>query len=100
MAATDTQGNLVSFSNYGNNTIDLAAPGRSVYSTLPNNRHGFMSGTSQATAYVTGAAAGLLLKNPQAARKESLLNELLSLSRFNKSLKGKTRFQMAMVEEN
>lgn len=100
VAATDTQGNLVSFSNYGNNTIDLAAPGRSVYSTLPNNRHGFMSGTSQATAYVTGAAAGLLLKNPQAARKESLLNELLSLSRFNKSLKGKTRFQMAMVEEN
>lgn len=106
VAATDTQGNLVSFSNYGNRSVDLAAPGRSVYSTLPNNRHGFMSGTSQATAYVTGVAAGLLLReqhrHPAGALPvtESILQDLLSLSRYNKSLKGKTKFQMAMIQED
>lgn len=44
-------------SNYGVRTVDLAAPGENIYSTLPNNSFGMMTGTSQATAFVTGVAA-------------------------------------------
>jgi thermitase len=44
-------------SNYGVRTVDLAAPGENIYSTLPGNTYGAMTGTSQATAFVTGVAA-------------------------------------------
>jgi subtilisin family serine protease len=43
-------------SNYGD-WVDVAAPGFNVYSTLPGNSYGYMSGTSFATAYVSGLAA-------------------------------------------
>lgn len=44
--------------------MDVVAPGENIYSTLPGNRYGYMSGTSQATAFVTGLAALLLAKDP------------------------------------
>lgn len=47
----------VSSSNYGVRTVDIAAPGEQIYSTLPNGRYGSMTGTSQATAFATGVAA-------------------------------------------
>lgn len=51
-------------SNYGVRTVDLAAPGENIYSTLPNNGYGLMTGTSQATAFVTGVAVLILAHNP------------------------------------
>jgi subtilisin len=48
-----------SFSNYGP-TVDMAAIGVGVYSTLFDNRYGYWSGTSMATPHVTGGAALLL----------------------------------------
>jgi thermitase len=50
-------------SNYGVRTVDLAAPGENIYSALPNNSFGFMTGTSQATAFVTGVAALVMSHN-------------------------------------
>lgn len=47
---------LLPSSNFGK-TVFIAAPGLSVLSALPGGRYGTMSGTSQATAFVTGAAA-------------------------------------------
>lgn len=46
------------FSNYGKN-ITLTAPGEYVLSTLPNNKYGYLSGTSMAAAFVTGVAAAV-----------------------------------------
>lgn len=40
---------------YGATTIDLAAPGVQIYSTLPYKRADFMDGTSMAAPHVTGA---------------------------------------------
>ncbi|THB72137.1 MAG: DUF5011 domain-containing protein [Gammaproteobacteria bacterium] len=45
------------FTNYGKNSVDIAAPGEFIYSTLPGNAYATWNGTSMATPHVTGAAA-------------------------------------------
>lgn len=57
VTAIDPNTRILSSSNYGVETVHLAAPGQAIYSTLPNNNYGNMTGTSQATAFVAGAAA-------------------------------------------
>jgi thermitase len=66
VAATDNRDALAPFSNYGNNTVDLAAPGVDILSTLPGNRYGYYSGTSMATPHVSGVAALIKSRNPAA----------------------------------
>lgn len=51
------------FSCYGSR-VDVVAPGNKVWSTLPNNEYGYMSGTSMATPHVTGIAAACFAVNP------------------------------------
>lgn len=51
-------GNLVSgFSNYGDNSVDVFAPGSSIYATTPLNTYEFLQGTSMASPSVAGVAA-------------------------------------------
>lgn len=96
VAASDENGDLVNFSNYGSKSVDLVAPGKQILSALPNNLYGFMSGTSQATAFVTGNVALELLKIKNKISPMNLKQNLFKLAEYNKALVGKTKNQLAL----
>ncbi|HEV2981381.1 MAG TPA: S8 family serine peptidase [Solirubrobacteraceae bacterium] len=64
VAPVDNHDQLPSWANYGAHTVDLAAPGVSIYSTLRGGTYGYMSGSSMAAPQVAGAAALILSLQP------------------------------------
>jgi subtilisin family serine protease len=64
VAASTRKDELADFSNYGETSTDLAAPGDEVYSTLPGGGYGYKSGTSMACPHVAGACALLMAYRP------------------------------------
>ncbi|MBI3509727.1 MAG: S8 family serine peptidase [Bacteroidetes bacterium] len=63
VAASNSNDTKASFSNYGN-WVDITAPGNNIYSTLPGNAYGNMSGTSMACPMVAGLCGLMLSLNP------------------------------------
>ncbi len=55
-------GNLKPSSNFGRDSVDVAAPGTNIISTLPDNKYGLKSGTSMAAPHVSGLAALIVAK--------------------------------------
>jgi subtilisin family serine protease len=100
--STDTRS---SFSNFGTTSIDLAAPGSSIFSTTfsSNSSYGGMSGTSMATPHVTGAAALLAAYNPNlsaASLKATLMNTVDVLAAWNGVVKTGGRLNVQRALQN
>jgi subtilisin family serine protease len=71
-------GNLVSgFSNYGKNSVDIFAPGSSIYATTPLDTYEFLQGTSMASPNAAGVAAMVRSLYPKlsAAQVKQILME-------------------------
>jgi subtilisin family serine protease len=88
VGAHDDELNIIPSSNYGKNTVDIAAPGHRIRSAIPGDGAGYMTGTSQATAFVTGVAALIKAKYPQ-MKYDQIKNLILSSSLKVKNFEGK-----------
>ncbi|OQW92586.1 MAG: hypothetical protein BWK78_01255 [Thiotrichaceae bacterium IS1] len=91
VAAIDRNNALGTFSNYGPISVDLAAPGVDIYSTVPVSLGSYVSqeGTSMATPHVTGVAALVWAANPTFTYQQ-VKDRILSSVDPVPSLSGKT----------
>jgi serine protease len=90
VAATTNTDQLAPFSNYGPNSVALAAPGVNILSTLPHNRYGAMSGTSMAAPEVAGALALVWGEHPTWSYTQ-VINQVLNTTQKLPSLHGKVK---------
>ena len=70
VANTTSSDELNEKSHYGATSVDIAAPGTVIYSTIPTSSYGTMSGTSMATPMVASAVAVMRAVNPNISAKE------------------------------
>lgn len=89
VASMRLDGNLEPSSNYGGGSVDLAAPGKYILSTISGGQYAYMSGTSMAAPMVSGTAA--LIKSARPDLSTGKIREiLLNSSEKNSSMEGKT----------
>ena len=88
VGAITSTGARADFSNYGQNTVDIYAPGKDILSTIPKSYHGLgyiiektgygsTSGTSMAAPHVSGVAA-LMLSVDSSMTGAELKNAILN----------------------
>ncbi len=71
VAASEQFDHLASFSDFGGHTVDLAAPGQDIWSTLPGGAYAAWGGTSMATPHVTGALGLLFSIKPDLTQEQA-----------------------------
>ena len=91
VTAIDPDKVVLPSSNYGVKTVQIAAPGSDIVSSLPGGTFGKMTGTSQATAFATGAAALLMSHRPTLRDPREVIKILTRTGDESSTLNGKTR---------
>lgn len=69
VGASNRNSQPTNFSNYGN-TVTVFAPGEKIFSALPNQKMGFMDGTSMASPIVAGCVALIKSYRPNLSSQE------------------------------
>jgi subtilisin family serine protease len=87
VAASGNGGVRASFSNYGPGIVDITAPGRDVYSTVPGGGYAYKSGTSMAAPHVTGVMGLLFAQNPGLSARQAK-ERLLRNADLSEALRG------------
>lgn len=98
VTATDSRGNLARFSNIGKRSVDVAAPGDNIYSTVPRNRYGSSSGTSMAAPMVSGIAAQVLAYYPSLKVNELktiIMNSVITSDKLKYKIQTNGRVDLA-----
>lgn len=84
----DPKGKLTKFSNYGKNSVEIAAPGEDIVSTIVGN-YSTMSGSSMAAPHVSGVAAILYAYSEKlypAEVKQLIINNLKPLPELGEAI--------------
>lgn len=103
VAALDRNDNLASFSNFGAETVHIAAPGKDILSTWLGDDYREASGTSMATPYVAGVAALILANEPKLSvekLREKVLKSVDKLDSLNGKVENGGRINAAKALEN
>lgn len=102
IASTTSSGSLSTFSNIGLKTVDVAAPGSNIYSTINGGKYGMASGTSMASPNTTGVAAMILGYYPKLTAvqlKNVLMKSVTSVAAFKSQIVSGGRVNMKTAIE-
>lgn len=90
VASMNYDGKFEATSNYGDKSVDIAAPGMYIYTTIPKNRCDYASGTSFATAMVSGVALNIYIKSERMSAgqcKRLICDSCRKISELKKKVK-------------
>lgn len=100
VAALKPSGYLAGFSNTSYRYVQIAAPGETIYSTVPGDQFTEMSGTSMAAPFVAGAAALLRSFRPQATAvqvRKALLDSVIK-NNYRVASQGRLNIRRALEQ--
>ncbi len=102
VAATTIDDFMIYFSNRGYRTVNIAAPGVGIISTIPGNRTESMDGTSMAAPMISGVAALLMSARPTATTQQikiAMVNSAdIGSNTLQVSSRGRVNARRALVE--
>lgn len=90
VTAINQKAKVLASSNYGTESVHIAAPGEDIFSLLPGGRYGKMTGTSQATAFVSGVAT-LVFANNEGFEYTHVRKQILATTDEIPGLREKTK---------
>ena len=102
VGALERSGNLAHFSNYGDNSVHIFAPGQDIVSTIPIHfglATACSDGTSMAAPFIAGAAAALWSYEPSFLAtdiRDSILKSVSTDSRYRNSTQGRLDLSNAL----
>lgn len=89
VGAHDSQFIKIDSSNFGANNVHISTFGKDILGSLPGNIKKTLTGTSQATAIVTGLVLKVLKLRPDLSNPELIKEQILKSAEFKESLKNK-----------